>query len=191
MSCTSGVAFSQPLAEQQRLHQSFPTPGCHSRDVGPTPAFGDILIPLCRCWGERLHWGFRSGFVFWQRRNCALSLGLYPQPTKKSKPQISFETLLGFYCICPNFSHCAVTLQENASFIWFFFSDTIFSFISEVILNSSSLHIMAKSADVVFMKCLILCSLCNTINECNNKQNAFFNRVRLLINIFFAFMDTF
>lgn len=51
--------------------------------------------------------------------------------------------------------------------------------------------LMGKSAAVFFMKSFVLCSLCNTINECNNKQNAFFIRVCFLIKFFFAFIDAF
>lgn len=111
-------------------------------------------------------------------------MGLYPQPTKKFKPQISFVTLLSFYCVCPNFSHRAVILHENSSFISFLIN--IISFISKVILNSSSLRTHGKVSSCGFyeLKSFILCSLCNTINECNNKQNEFFIRVRLLINFF-------
>lgn len=114
-----------PLTEQQRLPGSSITPGCHSRDVDPSLEFGDILITLCQSrWCKQLRergctGDFGEVFVFWQRRNCALSVGSYPQPMKKSKPQICFVTQLSFYDICPNFSHCAVTIPENSSFIFF------------------------------------------------------------------------
>lgn len=96
MRCAPGVTFPQPLSEQQRLgasphHLRVPLPGCAS-----LPTFGDILwwhphFPL-QCWGcARLRneavLGFWWAFVFWQRRNCTLSMGLHP----------CFVTLLSFY----------------------------------------------------------------------------------------------
>lgn len=102
------------------------SPGCHPRDIGPSQPLVTSQSPsagaaAASSWGSRLHWGFWGGFVFWQRRNCALSVGLYPQPMKKPKPQIRFVTLLSFCCVCPNLSHCAVTLPKNSSFNFYFF----------------------------------------------------------------------